>query len=1034
MRQFLSLDRWPGLARIELKCDIEFLRLASRQGWVSGRMNGRFRKSLAWRKDLLEVLRSGPNGLPADGAELSDAPWNHLQDEADAAGGVPGEISERTVADEIRHFAAPAPEFEELLSDAGGGRPRRAKLIAFYLAQFHPFPENDSWWGPGFTEWTNVARAVPRFPGHYQPRIPRDLGFYDLRDDRTMRRQIEMAKQGGLYGFCFYYYNFDGRRLLHAPLERFLADPSLDMPFCLLWANENWTRRWDGAEAEILMQQTYGDDQTEALVDDFARHTRDPRYIRIEGRPLIIVYRPNVIPQMRRMLERWRELFEERHGERPLFFMAQGFGSEDPGEFGFDGAIEFPPHKIQHRAVPINESVELYDRKATGQIFRYRDFVTASLSFRAPKFPLAKTIFPSWDNDARRQGHGMATVGSTPQLYRYWLEKVIQYALRHPIGGENLVFINAWNEWAEGAYLEPDLHFGGAYLNETARAVAGIRPIFSKYKVVLVGHDAHPHGAQELLWNIADHLKNEFGCDIRILLCGEGPLLERYRELGETTVVSPETAAEVVADLARSGFRDAIVNSVASGWVVRALKDEYFNVVSLVHELPGIIASSNLRDAALTVAAESDRVVFPSSVVQSAFETNFGPIGGEQSVRPQGLYKEIKPVPDARASVREELGLAPDAKLVINVGYADMRKGVDLFAELARRGRAQGLHFVWVGLTEKPTIEALGKKLDLPNLHFIGQRSDIARLLSAADVFALTSREDPFPSVVMEAMAVGLPVVAFQEAGGFVDLFDSENMGALVAHGDVGAMLKAIRTELKQDPAIAAVRADERRARIAEQYSFRSYAFWLLQQIDPSLLRVSVVVPNYNYERYIERRLTSIFDQFYPIYELVVLDDASEDGSLDTINSTLASTGRKARLVADETNSGNVFRQWRKGLESAKGDLIWIAEADDLSSPWFLASLARKFEEPSVLMAFSDSVAIDQDGKQLSSYRSYYSKVEAGALSRSFIVEGADFAARFLSHRNVILNVSAVLWRRDALEAAIADAKPDVSTFSVAGD
>ncbi|MCX5514437.1 hypothetical protein C3941_15290 [Kaistia algarum] len=1030
MRQLWNFERWPGLALIELKLDIEVLRFAVRQRWVSRRMSARFRRSLGWRKDLYQ-LRQDPS-LSDDMGSIKPGllGWSPPDD-------TPVEATARSIADEVRRYASPSADFEELQGDIVGNRRRLAKIIAFYLPQFHSFPENDRWWGPGFTEWTNVARAVPRFHGHYQPRIPRDLGFYDLRDDYTMRRQIEMAKRGGLHGFCFYYYNFDGARLLERPLERFLADPSLDMPFCLMWANENWTRRWDGAEAEVLMKQSYDEENIDALVDDLARHMLDPRYIRINGRPLVIIYRPNVIPKAREMVASWREIFEARYGLSPLIFMVQAFGSDDPNEYGFDGAIEFPPHKLQHRTVAVNSEMTIYDTSMTGQIFRYRDFVAASLSFKRSPYPLIRTIFPSWDNDARRQGHGMSTTGSTPSLYRFWLDKMIHYASRYRVFGESMVFINAWNEWAEGTYLEPDLHFGGAYLNETARAVVGLRPPHLKRKVLLVGHDANPHGAQELLLNIGEMLKLEFGCEIEFLLCGDGPMLERYEALAPTRIVKRTSISKVFAELSERGYNEAIVNSLASGWVVEPLRNHFFKVITLVHELPELIRAYKLDSVARAVAKSANEIVFPSSLVLDGFRSIVGEAEFESAVRPQGLYKRLESSPLDRGDVRRELGIGLDTKIVINVGYGDKRKGIDIFADVARRFAADApeVHFVWAGLTEQPTVEALGPLVDLPNLHWLGHRSDVGRLLAAADVFVLTSREDPFPSVVLEAMASGLPVVAFAGAGGFVDLFDSPDAGALVPLANGEAMADAIRTELARPAEERQFAAERRKSKIARNFSFRDYVFWLLQRLDPELLRVSVVVPNYNYRRYLDQRLSSIFAQTYPLYEVIVLDDASTDGSIEEVEQVTAAAGRGVRVVANEKNSGNVFRQWRKGVELASGDLVWIAEADDASEPQFVATLARKFEGSQVDLAFTDSSSIDADGKRLSSsYQYYYSTVERESLAHSFAVDGTEFAERFMSERNLILNASSAVWRMSSLERALAVEEPDVTDFTVAGD
>ena len=238
------------------------------------------------------------------------------------------------LAGEIRRHVNAGEGFEESAAASAGegtcaGAEARARAIAFYLPQFHPFPENDAWWGTGFSEWRNVARGTPRFAGHYQPRVPRDLGFYDLTNEATLHAQAALAKANGISAFCFYHYWFDGKRLMERPLDLFV-EAGVEQQFCLMWANENWTRTWDGLESEVLIEQTYREEDEAGFIADTARYMREERYVRVGGRPLFIVYRPGLLPESRETLARWRRLWTEAVGEEPWLLMVQGFEDEDP--------------------------------------------------------------------------------------------------------------------------------------------------------------------------------------------------------------------------------------------------------------------------------------------------------------------------------------------------------------------------------------------------------------------------------------------------------------------------------------------------------------------------------------------------------------------------------------------------------------------------------------------------------------------------------------------------------------------------------
>ena len=220
------------------------------------------------------------------------------------------------------------------------------RLIAFYLPQFHPIPENEQWWGPGFTEWTNVTRARPQFKGHQQPHLPADLGFYDLRLPDTRRAQADLAREYGITGFCYYHYWFTGRRLLERPFNEVLASGEPDLPFCLCWANEHWTRTWDGFERNVLMDQGYSVEDDLMHIRWLCNAFRDPRYIRVEGRPLFLIYRAGNLPNSVRTTSIWREEAIRQSVGEPFLCRVESFPMDkgvDPHATGFDAAVEFVP-------------------------------------------------------------------------------------------------------------------------------------------------------------------------------------------------------------------------------------------------------------------------------------------------------------------------------------------------------------------------------------------------------------------------------------------------------------------------------------------------------------------------------------------------------------------------------------------------------------------------------------------------------------------------------------------------------------------
>lgn len=369
----------------------------------------------------------------------------------------------------------------------------KLRSIAFYLPQYHPIPENDEWWGKGFTEWTNVTKAKPIFRDHYQPHLPADLGYYDLRLPEVRQAQAELAKEYGIGGFCYYHYWFSGKRLLERPFNEVLASGKPDFPFCLCWANESWSRRWDGQETQVLTKQTYdGVSDTKNHIHWLIKAFKDPRYIRINDKPLFLIYRAKEIPELERMIVIWREE-AEKAGLTGLYLCSVDSSwarNWNPTPYGFEASVEFQPaftlipekfwidpqkeeqkvnlfskiqNKIQQKLFLNTHQVERPKHK----IISYDVFVRQMLKRKYDSYKMFRCVTPGFDNTSRRVNLPISMLQqSNPEDFGFWLREVVKWTETNMEGEEQIVFINAWNEWAEGNHLEPDQKFGCAFLEQ----------------------------------------------------------------------------------------------------------------------------------------------------------------------------------------------------------------------------------------------------------------------------------------------------------------------------------------------------------------------------------------------------------------------------------------------------------------------------------------------------------------------------------------------------------------------------------------
>lgn len=356
------------------------------------------------------------------------------------------------------------------------------RAIAFYLPQYHPIPENDAWWGKGFTEWTNVTASTQRFAGHYQPHLPSDLSFYDLRVPEVRQAQADLARAYGIYGFCYYHYWFNGKRLLERPVNEILSSGKPDFPFCLCWANENWTRRWDGEEKNVLIEQVYSEEDDRQHMQWLATVFQDPRYIRIDGKPLFLVYKTSLLPNPLETATAWRQEAHRLEIGDIFLCRVESIDAEhdDPKLIGFDASVEFQPDWMQ-LGLPLQKG-KLWDLKrklglaekayATDAVYDYSTIVERMLGKPDPGYKRFPCVTPMWDNSARRKDRAIILDNSTPEAYERWLRAVVQKESACS-NGERFIFINAWNEWAEGNHLEPCQKWGHAYLEATLRVMKG---------------------------------------------------------------------------------------------------------------------------------------------------------------------------------------------------------------------------------------------------------------------------------------------------------------------------------------------------------------------------------------------------------------------------------------------------------------------------------------------------------------------------------------------------------------------------------
>jgi len=607
------------------------------------------------------------------------------------------------------------------------------------------------------------------------------LGYYDLRLTETYDQQTELAQQYGIDGFCFYYYWFNGKKILDTPIDNIMQGKTKSFPLCICWVNEDWTRSWDGSSGEVLLSTSHSLEMNMKFIEDVYPILSHVDYLKVDDKPILIVYRPEKLDVTRETTDMWREYCRQRGLGELHLCAVQSFGFDDPTVLGYDAAMEFPPHRIKSQMSQEDCHLELSElpglRKVfSGLVYSYERFAECGINRPSEKYTLHRTSMLCWDNTPRRGKAAHAYVDFSVDAYAKWTFSNISKSLNEQ--SDPLVFVNAWNEWAEGSVLEPDTEYGHELLQATQNAkkaamwntqntfwqnnnvLLDANQTTENEQILMVGHDACRNGAQINLLYMIRNLVRDKAKRVTIVLAGGGELVAEYEQYGTVFVLDDKESFEkqfgiIAQNLKNKGVRKAICNTCVTGNTVKSLKNLNYNVVSLVHELPGIIQE---------YGTDSDKIL----------------------IAPQGI-KRVKNSVDKNEiirSVRGELKIPLDAKVVLGCGYGDIRKGVDLFVQLAIKTVAEDndYYFVWIGDFNSDIGIYLLKDIERSvkgRIIVTGFQDEVYRYMLAGDAFALTSREDPFPSVVMEAMDIGLPVLGFDECGGYRDIVN-ENSGALI--------------------------------------------------------------------------------------------------------------------------------------------------------------------------------------------------------------------------------------------------------------
>lgn len=563
-------------------------------------------------------------------------------------------------------------------------------------------------------------------------------------------------------------------------------------------------------------------------------------------------------------------------------------------------------------------------------------------------------------------------------------------------------------------------YFNSTYLKETYNQHVSINAISKK--IILVSHDAHPYGAQYLALNILKELIEVLHYDVEVILAGSGDLVNEFEKLcivHHVYKLNSNEQSELFQYLKKKGFSKVIANTGVVGNIVENLNSHGFDIISLIHEMSGTIKKLNLFKSMEKISVNSKKVIFPTLIVKNDILKTLKMDIDKIEIKPQGLfrknkYKYIKN--EAKEKLCKELGISINSEIILNIAYGDERKGLDLFIKIASNTiqKSEKYHFVWVGGYNQIFMKKLKESTIYQNIsnniHFVGYQKEIEHYYAGSDFFFLSSREDPFPSVILDAMNCFLPVVGFANSGGIEELVQDD---LLLNKNNISESSNKF-FKLITNKELRKI-GENNEILISEKFSFHKYVIDLLAFLNEEIPKVSVIVPCYNHELFIKERLESIMCQSAYIYEIIFLDDKSTDNSVSIAKEILQNSSLQYKIIINKENSGSPFKQWKKGINLAQSEIIWIAEGDDTCSDNFLSTLVPYFDDPLVNIATSKVYMIDENGnvnKEL--FTSYFENTYPNKFSQSYIRTGNDEVNEQLGAFSTIINASGVLIRKSS--------------------